>query len=151
MNATLAGRFVDIAALEAKKESGGLDADEGAELERAKAAQEVLLEDFAGLRDLGVVVATGSDPAWGRDKMGGLQHQIGAHVEIGMSPTEAIVSATHDSARLSWVDDEVGTLKEGKQADVLVVDGDPSEDIKVLWNSVGVFQRGDLVDWSSLL
>ena len=71
--------------------------------------------------------------------MGGLQHQIGAHVEIGMSPMEAIVSATHDSAQLCWVDDEVGTLKEGKQADVLVVDGDPSEDIKVLWNSVDVF------------
>ena len=62
--------------------------------------------------------------------MGNFQAEIEAHVDVGMSPMEAIVSATGDSARSCWIDDTVGTLAEGKAADVLVVDGDPSTDIK---------------------
>jgi imidazolonepropionase-like amidohydrolase len=59
---------------------------------------------------------------------------------------EAIVSATSDSAKSCWIDDTVGTLEPGKQADVLIVDGDPSQDINALWNVVDVFQGGDKVD-----
>ena len=63
-----------------------------------------------------------------------------------MTPMEAIVSATRDSARSCWVDEAVGVLEAGKQADVLVVDGDPSQEINALRNVVDVFQGGDLVD-----
>jgi imidazolonepropionase-like amidohydrolase len=59
---------------------------------------------------------------------------------------EAITSATRDSARSCWIDDEVGTLEPGKQADVLVVDGDPSTDINALFDVADVFQAGELVD-----
>ena len=68
------------------------------------------------------------------------------HIEMGMSPMEAIVSATSDSARSCWTHDQVGSLEVGKQADLLVVEGDPSQDISALENVVDVFQGGDLVD-----
>ena len=71
--------------------------------------------------------------------------------EVGMSPMEAVVSATRDSARSCWVDDQVGTLEAGKQADVLVVDGDPSRDIGALKNVVDVFQGGNRVDRRNLV
>ena len=62
---------------------------------------------------------------------------------------EAIVSATKDSARSCWVDSQVGTLEVGKKADILVVDGDPSTDIKSLRNIVDVFLGGKRIDRAS--
>ena len=108
------------------------------------------LPGLGRLRDAGVPIVCGSDSAWGRYKMGGFQHEIEAEVEAGMSPMEAIVSATSDSARSCWVDNEAGTLEVGKQGDILLVDGDPSGDVKALWNVVDVFQNGGLVDRSAV-
>ena len=83
--------------------------------------------------------------------MGGFQLEIEAHVEGGMSPMEAIVSATSDSAKSCCIDDIAGSLEPGKQADVLVVDGDPSQDITALRNVVDVMQSGTLVDRTNLV
>lgn len=49
-------------------------------------------------------------------------------VEAGMSPAQAI-EATRRAAECLGLEDEVGTLEPGKQADLLVLDGDPLEDI----------------------
>jgi imidazolonepropionase-like amidohydrolase len=78
--------------------------------------------------------------------MGGFQHEITAHVETGMSTMDAIVASTGESAQSCWIDDTVGTLEVGKQADVLIIDGNPLEDINTLWNVADVFQAGDHVD-----
>ena len=53
-------------------------------------------------------------------------------VENGMSPMQAIVASTRTASECAHIDDEVGTLEPGKVADVLVVDGDPLDDIGVL-------------------
>jgi len=63
-----------------------------------------------------------------------------------MSPIEAIVTATSDSARSCWVDGEAGAFEEGKQADVLVVFADPSKDVAAPKNVVDVLQAGGAVD-----
>ena len=78
--------------------------------------------------------------------MGFFQGELEAHVEAGMPPMEAIVGATRGSARSCWIDDEVGTLEAGKQADVLVVDGDPSQGITALRSVADVFLAGARVD-----
>ena len=62
---------------------------------------------------------------------------------------EAIVSATSNSARSCWIDDQIGTLEPGKKADMLVVNGNPSLDIKTLRNIVEVFQSGVAVKGTS--
>ena len=49
-----------------------------------------------------------------------------------MSPMESLVSATKTNAELFGMEDEIGTVEEGKLADLLVVDGDPLENIAVL-------------------
>ena len=53
-------------------------------------------------------------------------------VEMGLSPQEAIRVATLDSARLLKLDDRIGSLDEGKNADLVVVDGNPIDDVAVL-------------------
>jgi imidazolonepropionase-like amidohydrolase len=83
--------------------------------------------------------------------MGGFQYEVEAHVDIGMTPMEAIVSATSDSAKSCWWQDQVGSLEPGKKADVLVVDGDPSKDVRALWKVVDVFLGGQRVDRGNLV
>ena len=132
--------------LERKIESEGLTQEEEADLDRIRRGHLFRLECFAGLRAAGVTIVCGSDSAWGDYQMGGFQHEIEAHVEAGMSPMEAVVSATGDAARSCWIEDIAGTLEPGKQADLLLVDGDPSSDVSALWNVVDVFQGGVRLD-----
>ena len=146
VNPTLHGGRSRRWRLEEKLESQGLDDVEQRQLDDVRRSNEARIDAFARMRDAGVTMACGSDAAWGNYKLGGFQYEIEAHVEAGMSPMEAIVSATRDSARSCWIDDEVGTIEAGKQADLLVVDGDPSADVGALWNVVDVFQAGEVVD-----
>ena len=99
----------------------------------------------------GVVMSAGSDTAWGFYQMGDFQTEIEAHAMAGMSNMDAIVSATRDAAASCWVQDSVGTLEPGKQADVLVVEGNPAQDINDLRNVADVFLAGSRVDRSALV
>lgn len=63
----------------------------------------------------------------------------------GMTPMEMIESATANAAYAVGLRDAVGTLEVGKQADIIVVDGDPFEDFRVMREVVYVIKGGDLV------
>ena len=58
--------------------------------------------------------------------------ELELYVELGMSPMEAIQTATKNAAEAMWLDKELGTIEVGKLADILAVNGDPSRDISVL-------------------
>ena len=62
--------------------------------------------------------------------------------EAGLSPMEAIVAATRTPARMLGVDGKIGTLEAGKRADLLVVGGDPLEDLRALRDVRWVVQDG---------
>jgi imidazolonepropionase-like amidohydrolase len=49
-----------------------------------------------------------------------------------MTPMEAIVAATKVGSEVLDMADEIGTVEAGKYADLVVVDGDPLADIKIL-------------------
>lgn len=53
-------------------------------------------------------------------------------VELGMDPLDAITAGTLNAARLLRLDDRLGSLEAGKEADFVVVDGNPVHDIAVL-------------------
>ena len=148
VNATLGGSVVRVRLMEA---DDNLTAAMQIELDELHHASEVRLDNFARMRDAGVMMAAGSDSAWGYYRMGDFQSEIEAHVIGGMSNMEAIVAATRDSARSCWVDKSVGTLEPGKQADVLVVNGNPLDDINQLRCVADVFLAGDRVDRANLI
>jgi imidazolonepropionase-like amidohydrolase len=50
----------------------------------------------------------------------------------GMTPMEVLVAATRNAAKAAGRLERMGTLEAGKEADLLVVEGDPSQDIKNL-------------------
>ena len=96
---------------------------------RGMRVQEIRYDQVARMVDAGVRLTAGSDSAWSYLPMGFFQHEIQAHTEAGLSPLEAIVSATGDAAKSCWVYDDLGTLQAGRRADLLVVHGDPSQNI----------------------
>jgi imidazolonepropionase-like amidohydrolase len=57
----------------------------------------------------------------------------------------AIMSATREAAAMNRIDDAVGTLEVGKEADVIVVDGDPVSDLSALAHVQMTFVRGCLM------
>jgi imidazolonepropionase-like amidohydrolase len=58
--------------------------------------------------------------------------QFAFMVKYGMTPMQAIQSATSSAADLLGHSDIVGSIKAGKYADVIAVTGDPLQDIRVL-------------------
>jgi imidazolonepropionase-like amidohydrolase len=75
-----------------------------------------------------------------------IPREIANLVEAGLTPMEAIQSATLRAAQMQGVEDRVGTVSVGKVADILVVDGDPLHDITLLQHGVvHVIKNGVLV------
>ena len=64
---------------------------------------------------------------------------------MGISPMEAITCATKTSAECLGKENEIGTITPGKSADILIVNGDPSEKIEALHNVDTIVSRGSLV------
>ena len=67
-------------------------------------------------------------------------------VELGMTPMEAIVAVTKNGAMACLMLDDLGTLEEGKLADVLILGADPLEDIRNIRILDTVIRDGKIVD-----
>lgn len=59
-----------------------------------------------------------------------LHDEIALYVDLGMTPVEALGSATIVPAKFLHLDDSVGTIKHGKFADLVILDGNPLDDIR---------------------
>ena len=64
--------------------------------------------------------------------MGNNAAELAALVKAGLSPLQAIVSATKIVSQTMMMDDKVGTLEPGKLADIVIVNGNPLDDISML-------------------
>jgi imidazolonepropionase-like amidohydrolase len=80
--------------------------------------------------ELGVRVAMGTDA--GMFVHGDNAAEIVTMVEAGMTPLQAIVATTATAATAIGLGDQVGTIAAGKLADLIVVDGDPLQDVSLL-------------------
>jgi imidazolonepropionase-like amidohydrolase len=117
---------------------------------KARSVQEAQAMAFRRAYDAGVKCGLGtdylSDPL---SPMGGNAVELEMYVrKAGLSPMEAIVCATKNNAELLGLEDQLGTLEAGKLADLIVVDGDPLQDISVLrarTNISHVFKGGKAV------
>jgi Amidohydrolase family len=72
-------------------------------------------------------------------------------VEAGLTPVEAIKVATSNGAKLLGVDRETGSVEAGKAADLIVVDGNPSETISDIRKAQTVFKDGVGYDTRQLI
>jgi imidazolonepropionase-like amidohydrolase len=100
-----------------------------------------------GIRALRYAYEAGAKIASGSDLLGPLQDRKARELEIKtevMSPMESLMSATKTNAELFGLQDLIGTVEEGKIADLLVVEGNPLEDISVLQdrNNLKIIMKG---------
>jgi imidazolonepropionase-like amidohydrolase len=94
---------------------------------RADAASDVHRDGFAKALKAGVRMALGSDI---RPLKDAALLELGLWVRDGATPWQALVAATRNGAALCGVGNELGTIEVGKLADLIVVGGNPLEDIQ---------------------
>jgi imidazolonepropionase-like amidohydrolase len=97
--------------------------------------------------EAGVKVALGTD-AFIAEMHGSNARELQLMTEEGgLSAMEAIVAGTKNAAGCCHLDDQVGTLEAGKLADLLIVDGNPLDDIAVLQDGerIAVYKEGSPV------
>jgi imidazolonepropionase-like amidohydrolase len=109
-------------------------------------AKQVLDRKLASLRlaiRAGVPIAYGTDSGVQPHGLNGRQFAV--YVDAGMTPLQAIQSATVVAARLLRMEDKLGKLAKGCHGDVIAVRGNPLEDIRVLEAPVFVVKDGVVV------
>jgi imidazolonepropionase-like amidohydrolase len=93
---------------------------------------------------LGVKFATGADNYYEAESINRISMEIEAFAKIGMSHFEALQAGTVNSAELLRIDDRTGRIAEGFEADMIVVPGNPLENLQVLEDVLLVMSNGQL-------
>ena len=104
------------------------------------------------LIDNGVLVGLGTDAAYPTVWFGEALHremEIWVN-ESGISPLRTLQAVTHDNARILKIDDRTGSIQPGLEGDLLVVEGNPAQNISDTRNIRYIFTNGKLVDRESL-
>ena len=97
---------------------------------RAAALREHHVRSLRMAMEYGVTVTAGTDE--GGWEHGNNAHELTCLVEAGMTPMQAIVAATSDAAMCMGLDAEIGSIAAGKRADLILVDGNPLDDVTIL-------------------
>jgi imidazolonepropionase-like amidohydrolase len=118
----------------------------------AEVIQQTVIQNVQRMRDAGLVVAVGSDAG----NIGSL-HGPAFHRELllleqaGMPPSEILVAATLNGARMLSMEDELGSIQVGKRADLLVLTANPAESAGNFSKIETVVSRGRVIDRARLL
>jgi imidazolonepropionase-like amidohydrolase len=118
-------------------------------LEKAKAMTTRHQASFKHARRSGIPIAMGTDAGTPFNYHGENAQELERMVRLGMSPMGAIVASTSAAARLLGIEREVGAIERDKQADLLVVEGNPLKKIALLRDRdriLGVMQKGRFVN-----
>ncbi len=105
-----------------------------------KQAQPIHREGARLAHELGVKIAFGTDYPGAKDAWAigdAALWELQELTWVGLSPMEAIVAATKTTAEAYRLDD-LGTLQPGKSADLLVVDGNPLENVGILYDQTSI-------------
>jgi len=112
-------------------------------LELVTAGQPLLAENVRTMRAAGVTLLGGSDSAnVGSYPGAALHRELDLLVAAGVSPTEVLQAATGNNAEFLGVQDRIGAVRPGYEADLLLVRGDPTTDIAALHDIAAVWADG---------
>ena len=89
------------------------------------------------MHESGVRIAMGTD-IHNVPEMGSAARELELYVAHGMSPLEAIGTATCNAAQALGLGSQLGTIEPGKLADLLAVKGNPADDVRVLQDPANI-------------
>src|SRR5437870_1328338 len=110
---------------------------------KAKAAAAARSDMFRNAIKLGVRISFGTDAAV--FPHGQNAKELKLMVDLGMSPIEALKSATGNDAELLGIAQKAGTLEKGKLADIIAMPGDPTADITATERVSFVMKEGKII------
>jgi imidazolonepropionase-like amidohydrolase len=110
------------------------------QIEKSRQVLDLKLKSLREAIKAGLKVAYGTDS--GVQPHGLNARQFAIFVDAGMTPLQAIRSATVVNAELLHMQGQVGTLKPGAFADIIAVEGDPLADVRTLERPVWVMKGG---------
>jgi imidazolonepropionase-like amidohydrolase len=114
-------------------------------VEKTRRVQDKHIQSILRAKKAGVKIAMGTDAGTPFNRHGENSLELFHMTEFGFSAQEAIVSATFRAAELLGLQDRIGRIAPGKLADLLLVEGNPLEDIRVLADFsciVAVYKEG---------
>lgn len=114
---------------------------------KLNSAQEKLMKAFHAGETLIVGTGAGKDLVFHGPSV---QHELELWVVSGIPPQDALRAATLNSAKALHADQRIGTIEKGKDATLLVVDGNPLEDIKATEAISFVMFKGERINRSEL-
>jgi len=110
---------------------------------KAKAAAAARSEMFRNAVKFGVKISFGTDAAVFPHGQNAKEFKL--MVDLGMTPVDALRSATANDAELLGIGHKVGTLEKGKLADVIAMPGDPTSDITATERVLFVMKEGKII------
>lgn len=117
-------------------------------LDKAKAMTKRHQASFKQAHRRGLLIAMGTDAGTPFNYHGDNAQELERMVALGMTPMEAILASTSAAARLIGIQDQIGTIERGKEADLLLLDGNPLKRIEILCDRsriAGVMKAGKFV------
>lgn len=124
-------------------EPGG-DYDNATLKRRGEMMQPILKAAIGRAVKLGVKIVTGSDTGYGPNSVARVSREVGMLVDAGMSPLQALQAATITNAEMLRLEKQIGVIAPGFEADVLVVDSNPLDNIRTLLDPLVVISNGRL-------
>jgi imidazolonepropionase-like amidohydrolase len=91
---------------------------------------------------MGVKIVTGADTGYGPGSTTRVGQEVANLAEIGLTPLEALRCATTNAAELLRLQDAIGAVQPGFEADLIAVDGNPLESVRVVQDPVLVVSNG---------
>ena len=141
-----------IAAIRATSEARPLAPNCGPPSPNAATREATIANNFPKMIAAGVRLVLGTDAGIHAGHTFGSadHHELARWVQLGLTPSQAIVAATRRPAELLGITD-MGTLAVGKSADFLVLDANPLENIRNTRQIARVYLRGAMLNREALL
>lgn len=125
--------------------AGGYPLVEGLTRDDYRKSYAKMVQLVGKLHKAGVPIVAGTD-GWGIE----LIRELEIYQQAGFTPAEALQSATIMPARIVGADKRTGSIAVGKEADMVLVDGDPSTELGALRRVVTVVSDGYVMDGDAL-
>lgn len=101
-------------------------------INKTRPIKDAHFKSIAMAREAGVAMGMGTDIGTPLNRHGENLNELVYMTDIGFSPEEALLSATSGAARVLGIGEKTGTVEEGKAADLVMVRGNPLDDIRLL-------------------
>jgi imidazolonepropionase-like amidohydrolase len=114
-----------------------------AQAELARPRMQSMMNLIKALHDKGITIMAGTDMGFPGYSVA---RELELYVKAGLTPMQAIQTATIVPARVMDMDKRTGSIKAGKQADLVIIDGDPLKEIRNIRNVWIVIKEGQQYD-----